>query len=590
MFADGIITGRGFLDVRVEFNDSMQGEVAIDNINPKNVIIDPDGEAYDPATWSEVFTTKWLTADDIAVMYSTADAELLRNRDQSYFPYGYDSINNGRDRFGNRDNPQFNGVYDESNVLRSLRVIERQYRVLDKQEHFVSPETGDTRPIPEEFDRDRIAFFVNSFGFKVIKKLVRRIKWTVIADNVVLHDDWSPYENFTIVPFFPHFRHGATIGLVENLLSSQELLNKVSSQELHVVNTTANSGWIVKAGTLVNMAISELETRGAETGLVVEVSEMDALQKITPNTVPSGLDRVSFKAEDHIKSISGVSDSMQGFDREDVAAKAIAQKKQSGATNLAKPLDNLTRTDHILAGNILNLIQNFYTEERLLTITKDRMTGESESFTINQATPDGQIINDLTLGEYGVVISSVPQRETLEDSQFEQAMAMREAGIQIPDEVLIQSSRLVDKKDVLEKINAAKNSPEAQATAKVQQEQLQADVSKTNAEVQQKTADAGLKQAKAQKETIVAQKDAATPPEQGDGGAGVAAAKASADMQLNQQKFSHQQELDFAKLRVEREKIDADLHMRAQEQADKQAQARIDAATAAAKPQPKAKV
>src|SRR6478735_7520871 len=38
MFCDGIITSRGFLDVRLSFNDSMEGEVVIDNLNPKNVL------------------------------------------------------------------------------------------------------------------------------------------------------------------------------------------------------------------------------------------------------------------------------------------------------------------------------------------------------------------------------------------------------------------------------------------------------------------------------------------------------------------------------------------------------------------------
>ena len=31
------------------------------------------------------------------------------------------------------------------------------------------------RPIPENFDRNKIAYFVDTFGFKVIKKLVSRI-------------------------------------------------------------------------------------------------------------------------------------------------------------------------------------------------------------------------------------------------------------------------------------------------------------------------------------------------------------------------------------------------------------------------------
>ena len=272
MFADGIITSRGFLDVRIAFGDQMQGEVEISKINPKNVMIDPDGEDYDPDTWGECWTTKWMTADTIAVLYGKADAELLRNKPVSYFPYGYDSIASGRDRFGTASVPMVSGPYDESAVLRNIRVIERQHRMLDRQKHFVSQD-GDTRAIPQDFGRDKIAMFVEQFGFQVISKLVQRIRWTVIADNVVLHDDWSPYNHFTIVPYFPHFRHGHTIGLVENLLGPQEMLNKVTSQELHIINTTANSGWIVQNSALTNMSTEELEKRGAETGLVIEVKK-----------------------------------------------------------------------------------------------------------------------------------------------------------------------------------------------------------------------------------------------------------------------------------------------------------------------------
>ncbi|WP_230685339.1 hypothetical protein, partial [Streptococcus pneumoniae] len=92
----------------------------------------------------------------------------------------------------------------------------------------------------------------------------------------------------------------------------QELLNKTSSQELHVVNTTANSGYKVRSGSLTNMTPEELEQRGAETGIVIETNgdpESDVV-KIQPNQVPAGLDRISYKAEEHIKTISGVSDYM----------------------------------------------------------------------------------------------------------------------------------------------------------------------------------------------------------------------------------------------------------------------------------------
>lgn len=538
MFADGIIGSRGYLDVRMGFDDSLQGEVRIENINPKNVIVDPDADSYDPDDWNDVFVTKWMTADDIAILYSKEDADTLRGREQSWFPYGYDSIERHRDRFGDRFNAFYAGAYDQSNVLRNLRVIERQYRTLDSQLHFVNPTTGDMRPIPLDWDRNRIAYISQQFGLTTTKKLVKRIRWTVICDNIVLHDDWSPYKHFTVVPYFPYFRRGKTIGLVENLIGPQELLNKVSSQELHVINTTANSGWKVKAGALTNMSIEELEQRGAETGLVVEVNEIDGLEKIQPNQTPTGLDRITYKAEEHIKGISGVSDSMQGMDREDVAAKAIQAKRQAGSTNLAKPMDSLTRTDFILARNVLDLVQQFYTEERIVTTTHDKMTGETETLHLNQVTPEGEVLNDLTLGEYDVVISSVPVRETLEDSQFDQAMAMREQGIEIPDRFVIENSRLLRKRDLLKSMDEAKNSPEAQAQAQLQQRGMEAEVSKTEAEAQAKQADAGLKQAKAQKEA-----------------AGIGQKEAELQMKAQQDNG----EIEFAKLELERQKHEAEM-------------------------------
>lgn len=585
MFADGIITSRGFLDMRIAYGDSVQGEIVIENLNPKNVIIDPDGEDYDPDTWGEVFVTKWVTADDIAVLYTEADAELLRNREQSFFPYGYDSIESARDRFGDRQNPMYTGDYDNSSVLRNIRLIERQHRTLDRQKHFVAPATGDMRAIPLDFERDKIAFFVEKYGFQVTTKLVRRIRWSVIADNVKLHDDWSPYKHFTVVPFFPYFRRGNTIGLVENLLGSQELLNKVTSQELHVVNTTANSGWKLKTGALTNMTPEELEQRGATTGLVLELTDINDAEKISPNQVPQGLDRISYKAEEHIKTISGVNDSMQGFDREDVAAKAIDKKKQSGATGLAKPMDSLIRTDFILARNALDLVQEFYTEERLITITHDAATNEASTFSVNQATPEGAIANDLTMGEYDVVTTSVPHRETMEDSQFEQAVSMKEMGIAIPDSVIVDASRLNNKKDVIKQMMASTQSPEAQAAQQLQQRAQQAEIGKTEAEIGQKQADAGLKRAKTQETTVKAQVLANTPLDEPEGSGAdpeLEHAKAEHAAGLAEREFAHKQQMDFMDHGLKRETETNKLRLAAQDQAAKRADARAAASQAAA--------
>jgi hypothetical protein len=499
-FCDGVITSRGFFDVRLDFNDSMMGEVRVRRVNPKNVLPDPDADSYDPDEWNDVLMTKWMTWQDIEMLYGKDKAEDLKNRGSSMFPYGYDSIERDRDRFGDitLERP-YVGPWEHTQVMRNIRIIERQYKELSRQEHFVDLQTGDLRPVPSNWSRERVQMAAQQFNLGLTKKLVKRIKWVVTADNIVLHEDWSPYKHFTIVPYFPYFRHGQTIGLVENLLDPQEYLNKVTSQELHVINTTANSGWKVKSGALATMTIEELEQRGAETGLVVEVTDMDGLDKISPNQTPQGLDRFSYKAEEYIKGISGVSDYMTGQAPEDVSAKAVALNQNRGSLNLAGPQDSLQRTDYLLARNILDIVQEYYTEPRIMNITSNRLTGDSEVIEVNQPDPyTGQILNDLTIGEYDIVVSNTPARETLEDSQFEQAVSLRELGVNIPDETLIENSRLNRRSDIIKQMREAQNGTEAQYQQELQKMSAELELAKARSEAERAAADAELKQAKAE--------------------------------------------------------------------------------------------
>lgn len=456
--ADGFVTSRGFYDVRICYNDSLQGEVKITRLNPSNVVLDPDASEYDPDTWKQVFVTRWLTADDIAVLYNEADAAHLRGKDKSAYEYGYDSIDFMSGTFGGGTTR----TTTVGNKHQRIRVVERQYRKLRRAKHFVDPVTGDTREIPADWDKARIQKIVDWSGVGVMDRPVEALRWTVVADDVVLFDDWSPYKHFTVVPYFPFLRDGETVGLVENLLDPQDLLNKTTSQELHVVNTTANSGWKVKRNALVNMTVEELETRGAETGLVVELDDISNLDKIQPNQVPTGIERLGMKSDQYIKDISGRGDSVRGLDRADVAARAIEAKQSASLVNLATPLDNLNRTRHLLATRVVDLVQTYYTEERLLNIVGADPRLQTQEVRVNyyDAAVD-RIVNDLTVGEYGVVVVTAPARQTYEDSQFDEAVRLRtELGVAIPDSYIIEASHLGKKAELLK---AIEGTPESQA-------------------------------------------------------------------------------------------------------------------------------
>ena len=276
VFSDGLIMdGRGYFDVRMDFSDHVEGEIRITAKDPLDILIDPDAKEYDPKTWNEIFETKWMTLDEIEELYGKKKAEQLRFIAENGNSFGRDSVEYEENRFGDieADADYLGaGIPGESEYrnVKALRVIERQHRRIHRVECFVDPDTGDQRDVPEEWTEAKTKKFAKKYNLSVISKVKRKVRWTVTCDKIVLHDDWSPYSSFTIVPFFAYFRRGTPFGMVRNLLSPQEQLNKIASQELHIVNTTANSGWMVESGSLVGMTADDLEEHGALPGLLVE--------------------------------------------------------------------------------------------------------------------------------------------------------------------------------------------------------------------------------------------------------------------------------------------------------------------------------
>lgn len=554
VFADGAITSRGFYDLRLGFKNNIRGEIEITVPNPRNVLIDPDGEEYDPDTWKDVFTTKWLAPNDVAILFNEEDAEYLTYNYTNPYIADIDSVQHSFERFGGLGHyPTFNPIARD--IIRNIRVLERQYKKRTNVKHFVDTRTGDLRPIPESWTRNQIAQVSDQYQLGVISKLTERIRWTTTAGNVVLHDDWSPYKHFTPVPYFPYFRRGRTMGLVENLIDSQVLLNKVSSQELHIVNTTANSGYMVKEGSLRNMTLEELETRGAETGVVIALSDIKDLEKIQPNQIPTGIDRISYKAEEHIKAISNIDDNALGQDRADVAAKAIKAKRERGSVNQLKVMDNLNYTKYLLARNWLDIVQEYYTEPRIYRITfENPVTQEAERnpegnfININQFNEaTGEILNDLSLGSYDVVITTQPSQDTIEESEFAQCVALKQLGVQIPDDVIISHSLLREKRAIVQRMKDAQNSPQAQQAAQNQQAMQQAQLEQAQSEPDRIKAEALLKSAQAQK--LVAETVTAAPEQPGESGSDLMsqvmqnhadASKQAADHQLEREKMGHE--------------------------------------------------
>lgn len=517
MVLDGLVSGRGFLNMTVSNERDPLGEIKIFADDNLQVILSPDVKHYDPDTWPEVFTIEWLTRDEVEDKYGEDAANSITYSleapmagyvvDETYIRKGH--------TLGGDDLMEATGEETDSDYEEAM-IVTREFWHNCKVVTFVDPITTDYETVPVDElktdarrnpDEDVMAFakrLAKENGLDMYKSNQKRIKVVAFCGEVQLAEYWSPYLHFSVYPFFPYFLNGRTVGVVENIISPQEQLNKAESQELHIVNSTTNGGWTVEEGSLVNMTEEDLQRRGSETGLVlVHRRGSQEPKKITPNGVPTGISNIGGKAASNLFRVSGVNDGMLGFTGANIAGKTVQEKKRSGQNQLQRIFDNLTTTRELVGRGIVDIIQTMFTEQRVLRFTASEGT-VSEDIAYNVMTAAGTIVNDVSVGRYDIVVTTRPKQDTEEDYEFAEVLQMREAGVTIPDWVLVEKSHISNKAEIvsfLKRQAGIEMTPEEQQLAQVQQQIALQDAMLTLEEKKAKVQEIMARAGKAQAET-----------------------------------------------------------------------------------------
>jgi hypothetical protein len=514
-WSDGLIQASGYIDVRMQFEDNALGDIAMRGVDPMDGIPDPDAKSYDPDDWLDWTETRWLTADQISQDYGEEAAKACKeriNRPEQDWGDGTES-DAPRSRFGDdlTQAAPFDSWVNDGSVIR-YRVVDRQHHVYEMGRVAIYP-TGDIRPI-DNLGPDEMQAIIAA-RLPISLRRIRRVRWTVSAAcDVLLHDDWSPYQHFTVIPFFPYFRRGRRRGMVDNAISPQEVKNKAVQKMIEIMNSNAHSGWTWEAGSLANHEDEDMEDIGSLNGLNMAVKPEAKRwpEKITPSPLPAGFHALIDMASTNIKATTHINDSMLGLGPQDRSGVAEQSRQYAAQQSLALPLDNLARSRHMLAERILDYIQDFISDERVIHITQLDAFGrpQSKPITVNQQMPDGSVLHDLTLGKYGIVIAEQPMQITFDNSQFEQCKAIEELlaaqGKHIPVQYLLKYSNLADKAEIAQAIDtteAPQPSPVEEAdaalkTAQAQAASANAELTKAKAVQTLVTAEYGATQAAAQ--------------------------------------------------------------------------------------------
>jgi hypothetical protein len=455
---DGFIQQRGYIDVRMSYEQSDLGLPALRVPDPLDVVPDPDAKEQDVDTWADAHEARWLTEAQIEMDYGADAAKEVKER-ANYYAGGNDAfgIEFGLQRGGFGEKyPDFyalsRGWLGNSGAWRRYRIIERQTNEYVNSLVARWP-TGDIRVV-EGLPREKIGWLIDH-GIPVFKQRVRRVRWVTAAPEVVMHNDLSPYDHITLVPFFPYFRRGRTVGMVDNQTSVQDMLNKFLSQYGHTVNGSANGGWQGEAGVLKNMTDEQFTARGSETGLVL-LREPGAKEftKIQPNQVPTGLDRMVEYAHQNSRVVSGIDETLSTIPHHDLSGKAIQSLQYAAQQKLALPLGNLAKTRRGVVLRVLECVQKYMGAERIMRIAEEAPSGKKKwvANPLNVRMDDGTVYNDLTAGQYDFVLNDVATSVTFDNTDFDQIMAMREAGIRISDARVIRASNLTDKYEIAEEM------------------------------------------------------------------------------------------------------------------------------------------
>lgn len=494
----GLLMGRGFWELRVEFDDNLEGTIKRTWKRPQNVVLDAGIWSPDPNEWDRVFTTEVVSQDDIRNMYGKRIARDMAGWPLADFIEPIDRNLAASVGYSNAGVVQFD---PNNSSLKQYRLVSEQYREFKTKEFFIDLQSGDTREIPENWDDDRIAYVREKYGYGVVSRKAKTVRWRVVCNDRVLHDEDSPYKHFTIIPFMPYFLDGYAMSLFQALKGPQDMLNYTVNEELHILGTTSHSGWKIKQGSLKNMTMRQLEQKGAKNGLVLELEDTADAERITPGQPASGFENLGNRSRQWISEIANVTPAMLGSQGQYAPGKGMDTQLSRAPVNLSAALTAYQFSMHLMAEAKLNLFQTYYTETRTFRIANTDLGG-TEELTINQPDPYGEIANNLMVGEYTVRMLPTTSRTAAEEFAFEELLSLKEIGVTVPNSLFVAASSIQGKIEFAEILRAANNgdvSPEEQRAQQLALELQEAEVEDLRAGTENKRAQVQLNLARAEK-------------------------------------------------------------------------------------------
>ena len=260
-------------------------------------------------------------------------------------------------------------------------------------------------------------------------------------------------------PYFPY----RIQGVVRGLRDAQYLYNRRKIIELDILESQINSGWIYKENALVNPKDVFLSGQGRGLALKEDAQMTDVQQIVAPQIPPSMIQLSEILARE-IEQISGVNEELLGSAVDDKAGVLSMLRQGAGLTTLQGLFDQLDRSQKLLGKLRLDIIQANFTPGKVKRII--------------QQEPSVQFFNK-AFGKYDADIEEGLNTTTQRQMQFAQLLQLREVGVPVPNDVLLEACTVQDKKKLIDRIMA-----QEQQNSQLQYMQLQTAIDEQKAKIQ----------------------------------------------------------------------------------------------------------
>jgi len=450
-FVDGIISGKGWLKSDISYKkDKINGDLVVTRRSPFDMYEDPNATKYDLNESAKyIVECYWGDKENILLLWNEHKEDI-----EAYIASPQDE--DMMDRNGKLVKKSDKEDRDPSLYYYRLKEIwwksyKKQLFLIDGATMAFSPVHDSQKEIAKilvEKEKRQAGTQSRRPRYSLKEHIIEVLHITTMLGDMILEDIEDPYHGMTSFPiqrFCPYWFDGVTFGVVEGLKDPQREINKRSSQMLHILNHTANTGWIVNEKE--QNTIDLLSEEGSKPGVLVIWSNHEP-KKIEPNRFPEGLFILKQDDEASMKKISGLNPDIMGEgDKRTDSGIAILRRQRQGATISEPVYDNFRLSQRIFGETLIEMIRhsNVYSPAEVAQIMQE----EKQEVDIEQLY---KAMKSWSTGHYGFKVEQQPNMPTIRMANLEVLMNLAQSGLPIPIDVIIENSDIPNKEEIVQRV------------------------------------------------------------------------------------------------------------------------------------------